>query len=170
MDTEIAATHDFELGLVLAVKVSQVPAIKSFLKSHLAVLLHVAGPTYGERVASLLHKPDRLLAKNRATHLLPTLCSRWLCVCGSNAKRVGFDRMSRLTLGSNAMSNHVYKLLELTGSSSVSIEDAVSTAIAKAHKTVRNIQWFTITETRGHVVDGKVAHWQVSLKIGFTLE
>ena len=68
------------------------------------------------------------------------------------------------------MSNHVYKLLELTGSSSVSIEDAVGTAIAKAHETVRNIQWFTITETRGHVVDGKVAHWQVSLKIGFTLE
>ena len=68
------------------------------------------------------------------------------------------------------MSNHVYKQLELTGSSSVSIEDAVSTAIAKANETVRNIQWFTVTETRGHVVDGKVAHWQVSLKIGFTLE
>ncbi len=68
------------------------------------------------------------------------------------------------------MSNHVYKMLELTGSSSVSIEDAVNTAIAKAHQTVRNMQWFTVTETRGHVVDGKVAHWQVSLKIGFTLE
>jgi len=68
------------------------------------------------------------------------------------------------------MSNHVYKMLELTGSSSISIEDAVSTAIAKAHQTVRNLQWFTITETRGHVVEGKVAHWQVSLKIGFTLE
>jgi flavin-binding protein dodecin len=68
------------------------------------------------------------------------------------------------------MSSHVYKQLELTGSSATSIEDAVSTAIAKAHETVRNIQWFTVTETRGHVVDGKVAHWQVSLKIGFTLE
>ena len=68
------------------------------------------------------------------------------------------------------MNNHVYKQLELTGSSTVSIEEAVSTAIAKAHETVRNIQWFTITETRGHVVDGKVAHWQVSLKIGFTLD
>ncbi|WP_326543370.1 dodecin [Pseudorhodoferax sp.] len=68
------------------------------------------------------------------------------------------------------MSNHVYKSLELTGSSSTSIEDAVQTAIAKAHETVRNIQWFSITETRGHVVDGKVAHWQVGLKIGFTLE
>lgn len=68
------------------------------------------------------------------------------------------------------MANHVYKLLELTGSSSVSIEEAVGNAIAKAHETVRNIQWFSITETRGHVVEGKVAHWQVSLKIGFTLE
>lgn len=56
------------------------------------------------------------------------------------------------------MSNHVYKQLELTGSSSVSMEDAVKTAIAKAHETVRNVQWFSVTETRGHVVDGKVAH------------
>ena len=68
------------------------------------------------------------------------------------------------------MSHHVYKQLELTGSSSVGIEDAVSVAIAKAHETVRNIQWFNVTETRGHVKDGKVAHWQVTLKIGFTLE
>ena len=68
------------------------------------------------------------------------------------------------------MSNHVYKLLELTGSSSVGIEDAVSAAIAKAHQSVRNIQWFEVVETRGHVKDGKVAHWQVTLKLGFTLD
>ena len=68
------------------------------------------------------------------------------------------------------MSDHVYKLLELTGSSSVSIEEAASNAIAKAHESVRNIQWFNVTETRGHVIDGKVAHWQVTLKVGFTLE
>ena len=68
------------------------------------------------------------------------------------------------------MSEHVYKLLELTGSSSVGSDDAVRAAIAKANETVRNIHWFTVTETRGHVVDGTVAHWQVSLKIGFTLE
>ena len=68
------------------------------------------------------------------------------------------------------MSDHIYKLLELTGSSTLGIEDAVQKAIAKAHLTVRNIHWFTVTETRGHVVDGKVAHWQVSLKVGFTLE
>ena len=68
------------------------------------------------------------------------------------------------------MSEHVYKLLELTGSSPVGIEEAVQAAIAKADETVRNIHWFQVTETRGHVVDGKVAHWQVTLKIGFTLE
>lgn len=68
------------------------------------------------------------------------------------------------------MGNHIYKQLELTGSSDIGIEDAVSRAIAKAHETVRNIQWFTVTETRGHVTDGKVAHWQVSVKVGFTLE
>ena len=68
------------------------------------------------------------------------------------------------------MSEHIYKHLELTGSSKTSIEDAVGNAIAKAHETVRNIQWFTIKETRGHVVDGKVAHWQVTINVGFTLE
>lgn len=68
------------------------------------------------------------------------------------------------------MNDHVYKHIELTGSSTTSIEDAVSNALAKANETVRNIQWFSVTETRGHVVDGKVAHWQVSIKAGFTLE
>jgi dodecin len=68
------------------------------------------------------------------------------------------------------MSDHVYKSLELTGSSTVGIEDAVNKAIAKASETVRNIQWFNVVETRGHVQEGKVAHWQVTVKVGFTLE
>lgn len=68
------------------------------------------------------------------------------------------------------MSNHVYKTLELTGSSPAGIEEAVSTAIAKAHESVRNMQWFEVVETRGHIRDGKVEHWQVTLKVGFTLE
>lgn len=68
------------------------------------------------------------------------------------------------------MSDHVYKSLELTGSSAIGIEDAVNKAIAKASQTVRNIHWFNIVETRGHVENGKVAHWQVTLKVGFTLE
>lgn len=68
------------------------------------------------------------------------------------------------------MSHHVYKLLELTGTSTLSSDDAVARAIAKASETLRNIQWFEVIEQRGHVVEGKVAHWQVSLKVGFTLE
>lgn len=68
------------------------------------------------------------------------------------------------------MSHHVYKTIELTGSSPVGMEDAISSAIAKAHETVRNIHWFNVIETRGFVAEGKVAHWQVTLKIGFTLE
>ncbi len=68
------------------------------------------------------------------------------------------------------MSNHVYKLLELTGSSPTGIEDAVQTALAKASESVRNIHWFEVVDTRGYVEDGKVAHWQVTIKAGFTLE
>ena len=68
------------------------------------------------------------------------------------------------------MSKHVYKILELTGSSPSGIEDAVNSAIAKASETVRNMHWFEVVETRGHIEDGKVAHWQVTMKIGFTLE
>jgi flavin-binding protein dodecin len=68
------------------------------------------------------------------------------------------------------MSNHVYKIIQLAGSSSTSIEDAIETAIAKAAKTVRNLDWFEVTETRGHIKDGKVAHYQVILSIGSTLE
>lgn len=68
------------------------------------------------------------------------------------------------------MSDHVYKSIELTGSSSTTVEDAVQNAIAKAAKSMRNMQWFQVMETRGHIADGKVAYWQVTLKIGFTLE
>jgi flavin-binding protein dodecin len=68
------------------------------------------------------------------------------------------------------MNDHVYKTLELVGSSATGIEDACARAIAKAHETIRNIRWFEIVETRGHVEDGKIAHWQVTLKLGFTLE
>ena len=65
---------------------------------------------------------------------------------------------------------HVYKQIELTGSSSKGIQPAIENAIAKAHKSVRGIHWFQVIETRGHVEGGKVAHWQVTLKVGFTLE
>jgi flavin-binding protein dodecin len=68
------------------------------------------------------------------------------------------------------MTDHVYKQLEITGSSSKSSDDAIRTAIAKAAKTVRSIRWFQVMETRGHVEEGAVAHWQVTVKIGFSLD
>lgn len=68
------------------------------------------------------------------------------------------------------MSDHVYKSVELTGSSALSSDDAVKTAIARASKSIRNIKWFEVTQVRGHVDQGAVAHWQVTLKVGFTLE
>lgn len=66
--------------------------------------------------------------------------------------------------------DHIYKLLELTGSSPKSMEDAVEKALAKASKSVRNMRWFQVTDTRGHIIDGKIDHWQVTLKVGFTLD
>ncbi len=66
--------------------------------------------------------------------------------------------------------DHVYKVIELVGSSSKSIEDAIEGAISKAGETVRNMRWFEVVQTRGHVENGKVAHYQVTLKIGFTME
>ena len=68
------------------------------------------------------------------------------------------------------MTEHTYKHIELTGSSTKSSDDAIRNAIAQAAKTVRNLHWLQVIETRGHIVDGKVAHWQVTLKVGFTLE
>jgi dodecin len=68
------------------------------------------------------------------------------------------------------MSDHIYKTVELVGSSSKSVEDAVQRAVAKAAETVRNLRWFEVVDTRGHIEDGRIAHWQVTLKLGFTLE
>lgn len=68
------------------------------------------------------------------------------------------------------MANHVYKHIELTGTSSSGVEDAVQNALARASKSVRNMRWMQILETRGHVENGKVDQWQVTVKVGFTLE
>lgn len=68
------------------------------------------------------------------------------------------------------MSDHVYKVVELVGSSETSIEDAIKSAIARATKTVRNLRWFEVVETRGHIENDQVHHYQVTLKAGFTLE
>lgn len=68
------------------------------------------------------------------------------------------------------MSDHVYKLVELVGSSKTGTDDAIRNAIETAGLTIRHIDWFEVSETRGHVVDGKVAHFQVTLKVGFRIE
>ncbi len=67
------------------------------------------------------------------------------------------------------MKDPVYKLIEITGTSAKSIEDAVDKAIQRAHKTIKNLCWFSVIETRGNIEKGKVHHWQVTLKIGFAV-
>jgi flavin-binding protein dodecin len=66
--------------------------------------------------------------------------------------------------------HHVYKIVELVGSSPDSIEDAIKSAISRANATIRNLRWFEVVETRGHIENGNVHHYQVTLKVGFTLE
>ena len=67
------------------------------------------------------------------------------------------------------MTDHTYKKIELTGSSAVGIQEAIENAIAKASLTIKNMRWLEVVETRGHIDEGKVAHWQVTIKVGFTL-
>jgi len=67
------------------------------------------------------------------------------------------------------MSGHVYKTIELTGSSPEGADQAVRLAVSRASKTIKNMRWFEVVNTRGQIEDGKIAHWQVTLKIGFTL-
>lgn len=67
------------------------------------------------------------------------------------------------------MPDHVYQKIELTGSSSTGIQQAIESAVAKAGETIKNMRWFEVVETRGHIDNGKVAHWQVTIKVGYTL-
>jgi flavin-binding protein dodecin len=68
------------------------------------------------------------------------------------------------------MSEHVYRLIELVGSSEKSIEDAIETAIGRASTTLRHLRWFEVIQTRGHIEDGRVRHYQVTLRVGFAIE
>ncbi|MDX8391515.1 MAG: dodecin family protein [Mariprofundaceae bacterium] len=68
------------------------------------------------------------------------------------------------------MSNHIYKSIELTGSSPDGIQQAVENAIARAAESVHSLRWFEVTDTRGHIEDGKISHWQITLKAGFRLD
>ena len=67
------------------------------------------------------------------------------------------------------MPEHVYQKIELTGSSSLGIQQAIENAVAKANEAIKNMRWFEVVETRGHIDKGKVAHWQVTIKVGYTL-
>jgi dodecin len=70
----------------------------------------------------------------------------------------------------STMTDHIYKSVEITGSSTASINDAINTAVAKASSTLRNLDWFEVTSVRGAIADGAVAHYQVTMKLGFRLE
>jgi flavin-binding protein dodecin len=83
---------------------------------------------------------------------------------------IGYARTSPALEKDLAMSEHVYKIVELVGSSPTGIEDAIQNAIARASSTIDNIRWFEVTDTRGHVENGKIAHFQVTIKVGFTVK
>ncbi len=68
------------------------------------------------------------------------------------------------------MTDHVYKIIEVAGSSAKGTDDAIHNAISKAAETLKNLDWFEVVETRGHITDGKVSHYQVKIKIGFRLQ
>ena len=93
---------------------------------------------------------------------------------GSGRLNAKFRSRSRLSSGRSrrlsGMSEHVYKKIELVGSSTTSIEEAVKNALSLAAKTIRNMRWFEVVETRGHIEENKINHWQVTVKVGFTLD
>lgn len=72
--------------------------------------------------------------------------------------------------GDTVVEDHVYKMIELAGSSESSIEDAIQNAVTRAAKTLHDLRWFQVVETRGHIENGRVAHYQVVIKVGFTIE
>jgi flavin-binding protein dodecin len=78
------------------------------------------------------------------------------------------ERFSAVPLGSGE--DHVYRVIEVVGTSSKSISDAIDRAVARAHKTLRNLRWFEVLRTSGHIEEGKVRHYQVTLSVGFTME
>ena len=87
-------------------------------------------------------------------------------------KSVGFHPIARGFFAAypQAMKSHLYKIIELTGTSPDSIEDAVDKVVKRAHKTIKNLCWFEVLETRGRLDQGKVQEWQVTIKVGFALE
>jgi hypothetical protein len=86
------------------------------------------------------------------------------------SKRTGSGESLGRHGGSENDDDHVYRVIEVVGTSKTSISDAINTAIARAHKTLRNLRWFEVIRTSGHIENGKVQHYQVTLSVGFTME
>jgi dodecin len=96
---------------------------------------------------------------------------------GSGSRLTGrdgaIDFAARSALANQVVANpddHIYRVIELVGTSEESIEDAIKSAISRAHSTLRNLRWFEVTRTSGHIADGVVRHYQVTMKVGFTME
>jgi flavin-binding protein dodecin len=92
---------------------------------------------------------------------------------GLTGRDGAIDFAARSALANNADANaedHIYRVIELVGTSEESIEDAITSAIARAHSTLRNLRWFEVVRTSGHIADGVVRHYQVTMKVGFTME
>jgi dodecin len=94
--------------------------------------------------------------------------------CGNPGRRPGcrfaHPGYRQALITEAAMHDHIYKVIELVGSSETSIEDAIATAISRAGETLRNLRWFEVVQTRGQLENGKVRYYQVTLKVGFTME
>lgn len=95
---------------------------------------------------------------------------KWRNSRGQNSFRIDLVPQRRFTMPVTEMKDHVYKILELVGSSEKSVEDAIQNAITRASKTIREMKWFEVVQTRGHIEKGSVRHYQVTLRVGFTLE
>jgi dodecin len=125
---------------------------------------------------SAWHRPDRTKSTRWLTFIMKKYVSGNFFVPGDLfSSMVTFNLLQGRSIASHnqentAMSAHIYKKLEIVGSSPTSIEEAVNNAVAKAAETIRSIRWVEIVETRCHVEEQKIAYWQVTVKIGFTLD
>jgi len=81
----------------------------------------------------------------------------------------GIGIAGRLTVATDSETNHVYKVIELVGTSAISVDDAIKSGIARANETLKHLRWFEVVQVRGQIEGGHVGHYQVTLKVGFTL-
>jgi dodecin len=116
------------------------------------------------------HPASRTLRHYGGLLSLRRVCIHPGQIPGEGGKPRNVLALGRLERLNAQMSDHIYKKIELVGSSQDGIEDAVNNAISRAGKTIRNMGWFEVAEVRGHIENNRVAHWQVTVKVGFTLD